>query len=108
MNLHLQEHGAATLPQLPRLCWTGDAPSADAIDSVLTEARARGVKAVSIGWDPMDAAGLAMLQAQGFAPAGTGPWRPMGDAVHWVTGYEDATGAILDLICALSCSDPAS
>ena len=108
MSLHLREHGAATLPQLPRLCWTGEAPNADAIERVLSEARAKGLEAVSIGWDPMDAAGLAMLQAQGFAPSSTGPWRPIGGAVHWVTGYEDATGAILDLICTLSCSGPVS
>jgi len=102
MSLHLDTQGVASVPDVPRLCWTGDAPDAAAVAQALDDAIARGIDRVSIGWDPMDAAGLAMLQSAGFKPVGTGPWRPVGGAVHWVTGYEDATGAVLDLIYTLS------
>jgi hypothetical protein len=108
MRLQLDTQGTVTVPDVPRLCWTGDAPDAAAVARAIDDAVAQGFDAVSIGWDPMDAAGLAMLQSAGFKPVGTGPWRPIGGAVHWVTGYEDATGAVLDLICTLSCSPPAS
>ena len=102
MSLQLDTQGVATVPEVPRLRWTGRAPDAAAVAQALDDAVAQGVDRVSIGWDPMDAAGLAMLQSAGFKPVGTGPWRPVGGAVHWVTGYEDATGAVLDLICTLS------
>jgi len=102
MSLHLDTHGVTTVPDVPRLCWTGDAPDAAAVALALEAAGTQGLDAVSIGWDPMDAPGLAMLQSAGFKPVGTGPWRFVGGAVHWVTGYEDATGAVLDLICTLS------
>ena len=97
MSLHIHPDGCPTQPDMPRLHW--DEPQdLDGLPALLHTLRAQGTMAISIGWDPMDAAGLSTLAANGFKTAGTGPWRAIGSDVHWVTGYEDATGATLDLI----------
>ncbi|MCH2139151.1 MAG: hypothetical protein MK074_08900 [Phycisphaerales bacterium] len=99
-SIWIDPAGCATIDDMPRVSWHGDTPDAAALARVLAEVDGD----VSIGWDPMDAVGLAMLATLGFSPAGTAPWRPMGASVHWVTGYEDATGAVLDLIRSTPCS----
>ena len=102
-TVHLDPQGSPTLPDMPRLSIQGDTVPSAEIEAILSDAQRQGTSAVSTGWDPMDASGLQTLESLGFKPAGTMPWRPMGNAVHWVTGYEDATGAILDLIWRAPC-----
>ncbi len=48
--------------------------------------------------DPLDAAGLACLDALGFKPAGVMPYFELGGGiVDYVSGYRDATGSVLEL-----------
>lgn len=93
-------------PTEPRLPWIElhrrpDAP-ADAETALLRHlirlARDRGADRVVLGVDPMDGPALKRLEDLGFRPTGRGPYFLLG-GVHpqYVTGYQDATGSILDL-----------
>ena len=97
MSLVLNLEGSLACPEVPCLQWTGDRPDSAAIEAGLKAAAADGHAHVGICWDPMDGPGLAMLQQLGFTHTGQGPWRNVGGAVHWIHGYEDATGAWIDL-----------
>lgn len=60
-------------------------------------ARDRGILALQIGWDPMDAAGLRILAEAGYRPTGTGPYFEIGGGqVEYVSGYQDASGSTMD------------
>lgn len=53
---------------------------------------------VVIGWDPLDAPGIAALESAGFVPTGRHPYFVLGGGhVEYVTGYTDVTGATVDL-----------
>jgi len=73
------------------------------IAALLDRARARDLERVLIGCDPMDHARLKRFLSLGFRPTGRGPYHLMGGGmVQYVTGYQDATGATLDLAIDLS------
>ena len=69
------------------------------VRTVEQEANSAGHERLMVGWDPMDAHGLRRLAELGYRPTGRGPYFELGhDQVQYVTGYQDAVGATLDLV----------
>lgn len=99
----LDAAGSATEPGTPRLRLAlvpgGDRGSlGELAHAMVKHAGASGLGRVTTGWDPMDHVGLKVLAGAGFEPTGLGPYVELGGgAVHHVTGYQDATGSVLDL-----------
>jgi len=101
----LHEHGSPNEPETPSIQFrTADAPFDRVADlepltlALIEAADASGLSRVVAGWDPMDHAGLKVLERHGFRPTGVTPYFDLGGGqVQFVTGYQDATGAVLDL-----------
>jgi hypothetical protein len=96
--------GSATAPDAASIRVVhreADEPGTDVaplVTALVEAAEAAGARRAVIGWDPMDATGLRVLEGLGFAPVGTMPYFELGPGVvEYVTGYTDATGSILDL-----------
>ncbi|TVQ54775.1 MAG: hypothetical protein EA377_04745 [Phycisphaerales bacterium] len=81
------ESSSAMIDVLPQL-----------LDRLVQHARERQDERVTLSWDPMDQAGLRAVESAGFRAAGGGPYRELGGGiVQYVTGYDDASGAVIDL-----------
>jgi hypothetical protein len=97
--------GCATEPLDPVIRIVDRADDADLagdlhplVDALADAAASLGAPRVVIGWDPMDAQGLRMLDTAGFRPTGANPYFELGpDQVEYVTGYRDPTGSTVDL-----------
>ena len=106
-----QPDGNATEPSHPhlRVRPVADAPSPESsaamievlpqlLDRLVQHARERRDERVTLAWDPMDRAGLRAIESAGFRATGGGPYRELGGGiVQYVTGYDDAGGAVIDL-----------
>lgn len=113
----LDPHGTCTEPEDPRLLLLevpGDGPRptpaahAALLAAVLEAARAAGHRRLSTGCDPMDLTRLRALEAAGFRTTGRQPYFQLGPAhIEYVSGYADATGAVMDLAADLE-ADPAA
>lgn len=72
------------------------------VRGLIESARRHGFARLLAGCDPMDLNELRLLEGLGFAPTGRGPYLPLGGGqVQYITGYQDATGSILDLVLTL-------
>jgi hypothetical protein len=102
-------HGPPTEPDTP-VIRTALAASSSAIDrlalfeAAIDHAESLGLDRVLASCDPMKHDEVSMLESLGFRPAGRGPyveaWSSPG-LVHYVTGYQDASGSALDFVIDL-------
>ncbi len=77
------------------------------LDRLIEYARERGDERVTLSWDPMDRAGMRVIESAGFRAGGGGPYRDLGGGiVQYVTGYDDARGAVIDLHRTVSTHEP--
>lgn len=108
----LDPHGTCTEPEDPRLlllavseAGPGPTPAAQAalLAAMLEAARTAGHRRLSTGCDPMDLSRLRTLEAAGFRTTGRQPYFQLGPAhIEYVSGYADATGAVMDLAVDLA------
>ena len=108
----LDPHGTCTEPEDPRLLLLA-VPGADPgptpatlaalLEAMLAVAREAGHRRLSTGCDPMDLTRLRALEAAGFRTTGRQPYFQLGPAhIEYVSGYADATGAVMDLAVDLA------
>jgi hypothetical protein len=105
----IDRNGRSTMPNDPTLRLAIDSrqpPTDDEIAELLRDliraAESLGANRLTVGWDPMDFAGLKRLEAAGFRPTGTLPYFEFaGGHVEYITGYQDATGATMDMMLEL-------
>jgi len=73
-------------------------------EAVIDHAESIGLDRVLATCDPMRHEDVSLLESLGFRPAGRGPyveaWSSPG-VVHYVTGYQDASGSALDFVLDL-------
>lgn len=99
--------GAPTEPDHPLLIvrfarGVADHERHDLVEELIQLARDEGHTRLIVSCDPMSYEDVSFYESFGFKPTGRGPYRIVaGDTVQYVTGYENATGSLLDLAMAL-------